>query len=420
MNDTRTRIFLKIFSAVYEDYMSYLKEAGEIDFNDMLNEATKIIKSGEYTTNFKYILVDEFQDISYSRYLFLKALLDQNKSRLFAVGDDWQSIYRFTGSDVSLMVNFEENFGFSERCFLQESFRLNDKLCQFSTRFVLQNPMQIKKDIKGTISKNEPSVTIIRGKTEVKIREILEAISRRGENQQSGFVIGRYNRLKEKYFTGLPRLPYLDVEYTTAHRSKGREADYVILIGMVGGVKGFPCQIVDDPILDIVLAKGEPFPNAEERRLFYVALTRAKKHVYIIDDPSFVNSSFVSEILKGGYEVSSTGQPLKTALCPTCETGEIIAKTGKYGRFFQCSNYPYCDYTPKECPRCGNGFLHRGEMIYRCSNDRCSFSADTCPLCLEGYLVKRQARNGGYFFGCVNYPRCRYRQRPNPSRQYVL
>jgi len=419
VNDTRTRKFLEIFSAVYDDYMSYLKEAGEIDFNDMLNEATKIILSEEYASNFKYILVDEFQDISYSRYLFLKALLDQNKSRLFAVGDDWQSIYRFTGSDVSLMVDFEENFGFSERCFLQESFRLNDKLCQFSTRFILQNPMQITKDIKGTISKNEPAVTIIRGRTKVKIREILASISKRSNSVQSVFVIGRYNRLKEEYFADLPRLPYLDIEYTTAHRSKGREADYVILVGVVGGIRGFPCQIVDDPILDIVLAKGEPFPNAEERRLFYVAVTRARKQVYLMDDPSFVNSSFVSEILKGGYEISSTGQPLKTALCPICETGEIIAKDGKYGRFFQCSNYPYCDYTPEECPRCRNGFLQRGKMVYRCSNERCSFSADTCPFCNDGYLKKRKARNGGYFFGCTNYPRCRYKQRPNPSTQYT-
>jgi DNA helicase-4 len=419
-DDTRTRKFLRIFSCVYEDYVSFLKEVGEIDFNDMLNEATKFILSGEYESSFKYILVDEFQDISYSRYLFLKSLLDQNKSRLFAVGDDWQSIYRFTGSDVSLMVDFEENFGFSERCFLQESFRLNDKLCQFSTRFVLQNPMQIKKDIKGTLSKNEPAVTIVRGRTRAKIREILEAISKTSNKTRSVFVIGRYNRLKKEYFDDLPRLPYLDVQYTTAHRSKGREADYVILIGVAGGTLGFPCQIVDDPILDIVLAKREPFPNAEERRLFYVALTRARKHVYLIDDPKFVNSPFISEILKGGYETISTGQPLKTALCPTCETGEIIAKDGKYGRFFQCSNYPYCDYTPEECPRCRNGYLRRGKMIVKCSNDSCSFSADICPLCSDGYLVKRtSSRSGGYFFGCVNYPECRYIRRIDSSRQYM-
>ena len=419
-DDTRTRKFLAIFSAVYDDYMSYLNEAEEIDFNDMLNEATKIIQSCEYASNFKYVLVDEFQDISYSRFLFLKAILNQNKSRLFAVGDDWQSIYRFTGSDISLMVDFEENFGFSEKCFLQESFRLNDKLCQFSTRFVLQNPIQIKKDVRGSISKGEPAVTVVRGRTRAKITEILQEISRTSTNPQSVFVIGRYNRLKEEYFDNLPRFPYLDVEYSTAHSSKGREVDYVLLIGVVGGIRGFPCQIVDDPILDIVLAKREPFPNAEERRLFYVALTRARKHVYLIDDPDCVNSPFTSEILKGGYEVISTGQPLKTALCPVCETGEIIAKTGKYGRFFQCSNYPYCDFTPEECPRCRNGYLRGGKMVVRCSNDSCSFSADICPLCGNGYLVKRTSRkSGGYFFGCSNYPNCRYIRRANFSMQYV-
>jgi DNA helicase-4 len=280
--------------------------------------------------------------------------------------------------------------------------------------------LQIKKNIKSAISKNEPPVTIIRGKTEVKIREIFEAISKRSDKEQSVFIIGRYNRLKEEYLKDLPEIPYVDFEYTTAHSSKGREADYVILIGVMGGTRGFPCQIVDDPVLDIVLAKADPFPNAEERRLFYVALTRAKKHVYLIDDPNFVNSSFISEILKGGYDVSSIGQPPKTVSCPICDTGEIILKEGKYGRFYQCSNFPYCDYTPRECPKCRNGFLRRGKMTYRCSNDSCSFSADTCPLCRDGYLVKRKSsRSGGYFFGCVNYPEFKYIQRTDSSRQYA-
>ena len=386
----------------------------------MLNEATKFVQSREYVSNFKYVLVDEFQDISFSRYLFLKALLDQNKSKLFAVGDDWQSIYRFTGSDISLMVGFEERFGFSERCLLQESFRLNDKLCQFSTRFVLQNPLQIKKTIENAIPKNEPSVTIIRGKTEAKIREILEDISKRSDKKQSVFIIGRYNRLKEEYLKDFPKKPYVNVEYTTAHSSKGREADYVILIGMKGGKIGFPCQIVDDPVLDIVLAKADPFPNAEERRLFYVALTRAKKHVYIIDDPAFISSSFVSEILRGGYEVNSIGQPPKSISCPVCDTGEIILKNGKYGSFYQCSNYPYCDYTPRECPECRKGFLRKKSMVYRCSNDNCSFSADICPLCHDGYLVKRKSRRSGEpFFGCVKFPECEYIRHIDSSSQYV-
>ena len=163
----------------------------------MLNEATKLILSEEYVSKFKYILVDEFQDISFSRYVFLKALLNQNKAKLFAVGDDWQSIYRFTGSDISLMVDFEKNFDFSERCLLQESFRLNDKLCKFSTKFVTQNQLQIKKDIKGSVLNNEPSVSIIKGTTEEEIRKILKEISLKSDEKEKVFIIGRYNRLKQ-------------------------------------------------------------------------------------------------------------------------------------------------------------------------------------------------------------------------------
>lgn len=343
--DTRTRAFLKIFSAVYDDYTSHLRKAGEIDFNDMLNNATKYINERKYVSNFKYILVDEFQDISQSRYLFLKALADQNESKLFCVGDDWQSIYRFTGSDISIMVDFQKRFEFSEILPLQETFRFNDKICDFSTRFILQNPIQIKKKITSRILNEKPAVSVIRAKTDVALKDIISNISMKNEKTETVLVIGRYKRLEQEYLGNFPRKSrYLSIEYKTAHSSKGLEADYVIVLGLNGGKLGFPCQITDDSVLNLVLAKKEPFPNAEERRLFYVAVTRAKKHVYLIDDPAINISSFTHEILNETYEIESRGQLSKTDLCPICETGELLKKQNSSGFFYACSNYPYCKY----------------------------------------------------------------------------
>jgi DNA helicase-4 len=160
-----------------------------------------------------------------------------------------------------------------------------------------------------------------------------------------------------------------------------------------------------------VLAKGEVFPNAEERRLFYVAMTRAKKHVFLVDDPRFNSSSFMIEILGGGYDIERTGQLAKAVLCPKCKTGEIISRETKYGILFYCNNYPYCDYRPKICPKCGKNYLVQGDFSWNCSNSVCSFAASVCPWCNQGYVVKRKGRNGGHFYGCSNYPKCRYIKR---------
>jgi len=176
-----------------------------------------------------------------------------------------------------------------------------------------------------------------------------------------------------------------------------------------------PCQIADDPLLNLVLAEQEPFPNAEERRLFYVAMTRARKHVYLVTDEEFNTSPFVSEILRSGYEINSSRDTSKAANCPVCETGEIIQRRGKSGRFYSCSNYPYCDYVPKKCPRCKQGFLIRTQYEYRCSDRACPFHAEVCIACKDGYMVLRKSRHG-LFYGCSNYPNCRHIKR-EPSRR---
>lgn len=422
-NDSRTKMFLNIFSAIYQDYTEYLQSIGKIDFNDMLNDATKYLNEGKYVPKFKYVLVDEFQDISQSRYLFLKALVDKNKSKLYCVGDDWQSIYRFTGSDVSLMAEFDKNFDFCETCFLQETFRFNDRLCNLSTQFILHNPLQIQKNITSKIKMDKPAVTIIRAETENALHVILNSLAGRSEKAESVYVIGRYNWLYEKYLHDIPsRVGNLTVEYKTAHSSKGLEADYVIIVGLGGGKMGFPCQIIDDPILNLVLAEEEKYPNAEERRLFYVAITRARKEVFLIDDPRFDSSSFTIELLNEKYDIEQIGQLPKTDLCPKCKTGVIVQRISKHNKlFYHCNNYPYCDYHPKKCYACGKGYLIKGDFAYRCSNDGCTFKGKICPQCNEGYLVRKNyQKTGGVFYGCSTYPNCKYRKRSDSESTSIM
>lgn len=403
--DRRTRVFLELFSKIYEDYTSYLERTGEIDFDDMVNKATNMVRQGKYLSRFKYVLVDEFQDMSQNRYRFLKSLLDQNDCKLFCVGDDWQSIYRFAGSDISVMLDFQENFGYSERSFLEETFRFGEKLCDFSTKFILQNRNQIEKKITSSEKDNKPVVTVTKGRTSNVLTSIADEIEQKGEGK-TVFIIGRYNYLEPPNLNEIVREhPRLAIRYMTAHSSKGLEADYVILIGLTSGKHGFPCQIADDPVLNLVLARGDLFPNAEERRLFYVSITRAKKHVYLVLDDDCRASTFISEIEQKGYEVNVVGESQKTLNCPLCRTGEVVLRRGEYGEFYSCSNYPYCDYRPKTCPECQRGFLCKNNSIYQCSDDNCSFKVRICPACKDGYLTLRNGKYG-HFYGCSSFPKC--------------
>jgi len=407
----RSKSFIDIFSEIYNDYEESLGE--EIDFNDMINKAQHYVSEGIYHSKFKYILIDEFQDISYNRHRLLKALLTNNSStKLFCVGDDWQSIYRFTGGEVSIMTDFKSYFTPFERLDLDRTFRFDNKLCDFSSKFILKNPNQIKKQLTSNITSNDPAVTLFWSETTkdtiVKALDQIESSVKKGAHV---FIIGRYNHQLPTNLRQLrQKFSKLDISYTTAHSSKGKQADYVIIIGLTSQGYAFPSQIEDDPLLDLVLAKKEQVPNAEERRLFYVAVTRAKKHVSLIankENPS----TFASQIEGGDYEVIIEGsRGENNVLCPDCKTGAIIPRQGKSGKFYSCSNYPYCKYKPHPCPKCGKGFLfqsHNLAIYYTCSNTACSFRTRKCPRCEDGYLITRRGRYSE-FLGCSNYPTCRH------------
>ena len=412
-NSERAIAFVDIFSYILTTYTYYLSSTGEVDFNDMISRSEKYLKENQDLVNYRYILVDEFQDISQSRHRLLSTVLKQNpECKLFCVGDDWQSIFRFTGSDMTLMRDFENHFGYTKLMFLEKTFRFNDKICEFSSKFIMQNPNQIPKKLEAIENIEKQTVKVIISEDEAEtVNKILEDINSKSLQNQEIFIIGRYNKQKPDYLKILrAKYPKLLIKFITAHKSKGTEADYVILIGMKSGVYGFPCQIADDPLLDLVLSKEDNYPNSEERRLFYVAVTRAKKEAYLIAKKRAL-SQFIVEALTEDYNVKVSGEALGKTRCPDCKTGYIEIVDGMYGSFYSCNNYPYCQYRPPTCPKCGNGFLIPNESVeFNCINDYCGFKASMCPSCGEGYmkLVK-----GTYsdFMGCSSFPDCRYKEK---------
>jgi len=421
----RYQAFLNIFERIHTDYMAYLQQTQEIDFNDMINNAADYVKKQQFSLGYKYILVDEFQDISQSRYHLLKSMLDKSPScKSLCVGDDWQSIYRFTGSDLSIMTNFPEYFGFNEQMYLDKTFRFNDKICDFSSKFITKNKDQISKKLVSKTNVDSPAITIVWSKGDNEKRqnedlfECLNEINSREKDEASVFIIGRYRfsggfDKPERLHEIQRKFPKLTIEYYTAHKSKGRQADYVIIVDLKSDRLGFPCKIQDDPVLNLVLAKEDTYPDAEERRLFYVAITRAKKHAYLLADSTYP-SSFIKEILRDNYEFITTHENEFSRIhCSRCQTGFII-KRAHAG--YSCNNYPYCEYEPRTCPHCGSGFLFekpgthdltRFVKYYICSNTSCSFKIEKCPSCEDGYLVVRSERYSR-FLGCINHPTCKY------------
>ena len=313
-----------------------------------------------------YILVDEFQDISPGRARLLQALLDRSPgAQLFAVGDDWQAIYRFGGSDIAVMREFGDRFGDFERVDLETTFRCSERIAAVATDFVLRNPAQIRKTVRATRKSDGPAVHVgLPGDDGLSLlKEALDRIAEdagRHDGTSEVLLLGRYRHLQPLNLGSLAKqYPGLRFTYMTVHRAKGLEADYAVVLGLCAGKFGFPVEIADDPLLDLVMAAPEGHPNAEERRLLYVALTRARRQVFLLAEGGSP-STFVTELIDGGYDVSVFGRPPEgDVACPQCKEGRLErrenARDGNV--FYGCSNWPWCEHTGRPCPKCGTGLL---------------------------------------------------------------
>lgn len=306
VDDERSEFVIKrIFLPVFERYVEALKQNGQIDFTDAIIEATKLCKTTK-PTNYQYIIVDEFQDISVDRYHFLKALRDGNPpAKLYCVGDDWQSIYRFSGSDMALFNHFADYFGTTEINKIETTYRFGEPLVSMSSKFIQRNKAQITKKI-HPFNTNAKTELYFYAYERSKYCEVIGQLVSSIPTDKSIFLLGRYSF--DDYYLSFAyqsinengRFYYIignrKIEFLTVHKSKGLEADYVIILQCNKDTYGFPSMVSDDPVLDYVLTKSDQFPYGEERRLFYVAITRAKLQTMVLYDQRFP-SVFVNEFL---------------------------------------------------------------------------------------------------------------------------
>jgi DNA helicase-4 len=333
----------------------------------------------------------------------LRELTKSDDSRLYVVGDDWQAVNRFAGADISLMRDFEKHIGPYTMTQLTWTFRCPEDICKIASAFVCANPYQLEKRVNTTNKRTQPSVFCFQledmsGQESLLKSHVLKLAekirSSDKEKRVSAYVLGRYRTDKPLTLSALAAevRDVIDLEWSTIHAAKGLEADYVFLVNVVEAIKGLPSKIEDDSTLWIAMPDGEDFPFAEERRLFYVALTRAKQMVTIYTDANR-RSEFIAEIEKQNLGMQVRGEggvSEKKRACRKCETGVLVIRNGKFGEFLSCSRFPKCDYT---------------ENIER-----------RCPKCQSGKMVVKKGRYGN-FLSCNRYPRCEYTENTKKRRQ---
>ncbi|WP_314138001.1 DNA helicase IV [Buttiauxella noackiae] len=286
---------VKLMAPLLKSWKTALKAEEAVDFSGLIHQAINVLEKGRFISPWKHILVDEFQDISPQRAALLAALRKQNShTSLYAVGDDWQAIYRFSGAEMSLTTAFAHHFGDADQCALDTTYRFNDRIGEIANLFVQQNPHQLAKPLNSLSKGDKKSVTLL---ADDQLEALLDKMSGYVKPEQRILVLSRYHHLRpailEKAAT---RWPKLAIDFMTIHASKGQQADYVVVLGLQQGKDGFPALARESVMEEALLPQPEDYPDAEERRLLYVAMTRARHRVWLLFNKQ-EPSSFV-DILK--------------------------------------------------------------------------------------------------------------------------
>ena len=306
--------YRKLFLTVSEKYqreLSSLLEKHQTTFSGLIKLAIRYLRSGQIKTRFRYIIVDEYQDLSALRQEFLRLLLESSQANLFAVGDDWQAIYGFSGSRVDFTLNFRKFWGDFSLHRISKTYRFGPTIARLSSSFIMQDHTQIRKQIQSQKEDALEPVVEISGDSERLDMEVLTHYFESLPRDSSILLLGRFqiDQLRLLHCTQFkltpdgiefyPR-PDLKIRFLTVHQSKGLEADYVIILNNRDAKLGFPAHVKDPPLKTELMKiadelKLDQISANEGRRLFYVALTRAKKQVILLTVDG-KESSFIKEL----------------------------------------------------------------------------------------------------------------------------
>jgi len=426
--NVRSRLFLDICEDCYLEYEKWLKVNNAVDFEDMINESARLlneVKEMKQKLNFKYIIVDEYQDISRQRFDLTKALSEVTDAKIIAVGDDWQSIYAFSGSDITLFTKFAEKMGYAKMLKIVRTYRNSQDVIDIAGNFIQKNKEQIPKKLISTKRIEDPVIIYtydskVKAKNgdrrsganyamahavEIAIEQIMDFKKKEQKELGPILLLGRFNfdgELLERsgLFEYIKRgdkiksvkYPNVDITFMTAHSSKGLGYDDVIIVNGKNEIYGFPSKIEDDPVLSFVIKGDRSIDYAEERRLFYVAMTRTKNRVFMVA-PEQNPSEFLIEIkneyknirLEGNWNEDYSYSVQKKP-CPLCGYPMQLKYKRAYGlRLYICSNEPeVCGFMTND---------YRGGKM----------AIQKCEKCRDGYLIVKYSQKNGFFLGCTNY-----------------
>lgn len=322
----RVRNFYELAVPIVTKYIHYCTDKSYLDFNDLITRSTSLFQNhsdiaNKYKSKYQYILVDEFQDVNNLQVELIKLMLT-DQTQLFCVGDDWQSIYGFRGSNVSYIVDFEHHFANSRIVKLNLNYRSTQNIVGASNEVIKHNKFKVEKDIQAS-KKSEHKIVVYSANSEeeslqfclTKVKELLDD----GLTNDDILFLYRRSKMFTPYFFRF-KDEGVKVQSKTIHAAKGLEAKVVFIIGLTEGSGGFPDIWLEDRIFQVIKQANHDLLLEEERRLFYVAITRAKDKLFLITEKGN-ESSFLKEIpdiftVKSGIPIKSVVE--KVITCPKC------------------------------------------------------------------------------------------------------